>query len=131
QRLLNNVPVFGDPIERFLAQLKEAVKAGLHGGMLFEDLGFRYIGPIDGHNIAGLRKYLEMVKDLDDPVILHVVTEKGHGYQPAAADPVFFHTPPVFEDQCGQPIPKKSSSAPAYTNIARDAILHQMRLDSK
>lgn len=131
QRMLNNVPVFGDPMERFLAQLKEAVKAGLHGGMLFEDLGFRYIGPIDGHNIPILRKYLEMVKDLDDPVILHVVTEKGHGYQPAAADPVFFHTPPIFEDQCGQPIPKKSGGKPAYTNIASEAILRQMRCDGK
>lgn len=131
QRLLNNVPVFGDPLERFLAQLKEGVKAGLHGGMLFEDLGFRYIGPIDGHNIAVMRKYLEMVKNLDAPVLLHVVTEKGHGYQPAAADPVFFHTPPAFEDQCGQALPKKTSSKPAYTNIARDAILHQMRCDSK
>lgn len=131
QRLLNNVPVFGDPLERFLAQLKEGVKAGLHGGMLFEDLGFRYIGPIDGHNIAVMRKYLEMVKNLDAPVLLHVVTEKGHGYQPAAADPVFFHTPPAFEDQCGQALPKKTSSKPAYTNIARDAILHQMRCDAK
>jgi 1-deoxy-D-xylulose-5-phosphate synthase len=131
QRMLNNVPVFGDPIERFLAQLKEGVKAGLHGGMLFEDLGFRYIGPIDGHNIPVLKKYLEMVKNLEDPVLLHVVTEKGHGYQPAAADPVFFHTPPAFEDQCGLPQPKKSSTNPAYTNVARDAILHQMRCNAK
>lgn len=131
QRLLNNVPLLGDPVERFLAQLKEGVKAGLHGGMLFEDLGFRYIGPIDGHNIAILRKYLEMVKDLDAPVILHVVTEKGHGFQPAAQDPVFFHTPPMFEQQNGQALPKKQASKPAYTNIARDAILHQMRCDAK
>ncbi len=46
------MPVLGDPVERFLAQMKDAVKAGLHGGMLFEDLGFRYLGPVDGHNIA-------------------------------------------------------------------------------
>ena len=52
-RCSNNVPLLGDPVERFLAQLKEGVKAGLHGGMLFEDLGFRYLGPIDGHNLAG------------------------------------------------------------------------------
>ena len=51
-RVLENVPLLGDPVERFLAQLKEGVKAGLHGGMLFEELGFRYLGPIDGHNIA-------------------------------------------------------------------------------
>ena len=64
-RALNMMPVLGDPVERFLAQVKEGVKAGLHGGMLFEDLGFRYFGPIDGHNIALLRKYLRMVKDLE------------------------------------------------------------------
>ena len=92
--------------ERFLAQLKEAVKAGLHGGMMFEDLGFRYLGPIDGHNVAVLRKYLQMVKGLKGPVLLHVVTEKGHGFVPAAKDPVFFHTPPAFKQENGQPVPK-------------------------
>ena len=50
--------MIGDPVERLLDQVKEAVKAGLHGGMLFEELGFRYIGPIDGHNIPQLQKYL-------------------------------------------------------------------------
>ena len=87
-KMLNRVPVFGDPAERFLAQLKEAAKAGLHGGMLFEDMGLRYIGPVDGHDIGILRKYLRMVKDFDEPVLLHVVTEKGHGFQPAAEDPI-------------------------------------------
>ncbi len=96
-KLLNQVPVLGDPAERFLAQIKEGVKAGLHGGMLFEELGLRYIGPIDGHDIALLRKYLRMVKDFNEPVLLHVVTEKGHGFKPAAEDPVFFHTPPTFK----------------------------------
>ena len=66
-KVLNKVPLLGDPVERFLAQLKESIKAGLHGGMLFEELGFRYIGPIDGHNIGQLRKYLAMVKDVDGP----------------------------------------------------------------
>ena len=76
-KTLNKMPVLGDPAERFLAQLKEGVKAGLHGGMLFEDLGFRYIGPIDGHNIGLLKKYLAMVKTMNAPVLLHIVTEKG------------------------------------------------------
>ncbi|MEZ6107427.1 MAG: 1-deoxy-D-xylulose-5-phosphate synthase N-terminal domain-containing protein [Pirellulaceae bacterium] len=53
--VLNKVPVFGDPAERFLAQLKEGFKAGLHGGMMFEELGFQYLGPIDGHNVAVLQ----------------------------------------------------------------------------
>ena len=126
-KMLNKVPLFGDPAERFLAQLKEGVKAGLHGGMLFEDLGFHYIGPIDGHNIGVLRKYLSMVKDFEEPVLLHVVTEKGHGFQPAAEDPVYFHTPPAFVQENGKPVLKSSSSGKAYTVFARDAILDQMR----
>ena len=54
----DSVPVIGDPVERFLAQVKDAIKAGMLGGMLFEELGFRYIGPVDGHNIRQLQKYL-------------------------------------------------------------------------
>lgn len=126
-KILNRVPVFGDPAERLLAQIKEGVKAGLHGGMLFEDLGFRYIGPIDGHDIGILRKYLKMVKDLEEPVLLHVVTEKGHGFQPAAEDPVYFHTPPAFEQKNGKPVPKSQASARAYTNVARDTVLNLMK----
>jgi 1-deoxy-D-xylulose-5-phosphate synthase len=129
--LLNLVPVLGDPVERFLVQVKEAVKAGLHGGMLFEDLGFRYLGPVDGHNIAVLRKYLEMVKTLQGPILLHVVTDKGHGFKPAEADPVYFHTPPAFEPQGDKAVPKKSSSSPAYTNVMSQAIGEQMRANPK
>jgi 1-deoxy-D-xylulose-5-phosphate synthase len=125
-RTLEKVPLLGDPVERFLAQLKEGVKAGLHGGMMFEDLGFRYLGPIDGHNIAVLRKYLQMVKGLKGPVLLHVVTEKGHGFVPAAKDPVFFHTPPAFKQENGQPVPKKSGGGPAYTNIVSEAIRDEL-----
>jgi len=125
-KILNKVPLLGDPTERFLAQLKEAVKAGMHGGMLFEDLGFRYIGPIDGHDIAILRKYLKMVKDLEGPVLLHVVTDKGHGFTPAESDPVYFHTPPAFEVENGKPEPKSAGGGLAYTHFARDAIGAQM-----
>ena len=125
--LLNKVPLLGDPTERMLYQIKEGVKAGLHGGMLFEDLGFKYFGPIDGHNIGLVRKYLKMVKNIDGPVLLHVITNKGHGFKPAAEDPVFFHTPPAFECQGEQVIPKSTGGAKAYTHHARDAIADQMR----
>ena len=130
-RILNNVPLLGDPAERFLAQLKEGIKAGLHGGMMFEELGFRYLGPIDGHNIALLRKYLTMVKDLKGPTLLHVVTEKGHGFTAAASDPVFFHTPPAFVQQDGKPVPKKSGGAKAYTQVVSEAIAQHMRDDKR
>jgi 1-deoxy-D-xylulose-5-phosphate synthase len=127
QRILNNVPLLGDPAEQFLHQFKDAVKAGLHGGMMFEELGFSYFGPIDGHNIALLRKYLMMVKDRKGPTLLHVVTEKGHGFTPAASDPVFFHTPPAFVQQDGKPVPKKGGSGKAYTQVVSEAIQQQMR----
>jgi 1-deoxy-D-xylulose-5-phosphate synthase len=130
-RILDSVPLLGDPVERFLAQLKEGVKAGLHGGMMFEELGFRYLGPIDGHNIALLRKYLQMVKNLKGPVLLHVVTEKGHGFQPAAQDPVFFHTPPAFTNENGSAVPKKGGGGTAFTNLVSDAIREQMVKDSR
>lgn len=131
-KLLNRVPLLGDPAERFLVQLKEAAKAGLSGGMMFEDMGFRYIGPIDGHNIGLLRKYFKMVQRIDGPVLLHVVTEKGHGFRAAAEDPVTYHAPPQFERQQDKyVIAKKAASAPAYTNVASQAIFDQMRANPK
>ncbi len=126
--MLNKVPVLGDPTERLLFQIKEGVKAGLHGGMMFEELGFKYFGPIDGHDIGVMKKYLKMVREIDGPVLLHVITNKGHGFKPAAEDPVYFHTPAPFETiEDGTPVPKSKGSATAYTNHARDAIADQMR----
>lgn len=132
-RVLGKVPVFGDPAERFLAQLKEGIKAGLHGGMLFEELGMRYLGPIDGHDLSLLRKYLKMVRDLEGPILLHVVTEKGHGFKPAEADPVYYHAPPAFETTGDKVIPKgkSKSSGAAYTVHARDAIYAAMKANPK
>ncbi|CAE7414962.1 dxs_2 [Symbiodinium sp. CCMP2456] len=124
-RVLSKVPLLGDPTERMLAQIKEAAKAGLHGGMFFEELGVRYIGPIDGHNIKLLRKYLRMVKAGDGPVLLHVVTEKGHGFRPAAEDPVTFHAPPVFQRDTSdrdRVVSIKKSDGRSYTHVASDAI---------
>src|SRR5262245_9527584 len=125
-KVLAHVPLLGDPVERFLAQLKEAAKAGLHGGMLFEDMGLRYFGPIDGHNIGLLRKYLRMAQQTEGPILLHVVTEKGHGFQPAAEDPVLFHAPPQFERQADQVVQMKKSSSRSFTHAASAAIFQQM-----
>ncbi len=132
QKLLNYVPVIGDPVERFLTQMKDAVKAGLLGGMLFEDLGFRYIGPVDGHNIRQMQKYLGMVRDFQGPVLLHVVTEKGHGFPPAAEDPRTFHAPAPFQRDNGSVVPlKKTANRPLYTRLVRDAVLERMRMDRR
>ncbi len=130
-KALNHVPLFGDPVERLLAQMKEGVKAGLLGGMLFEDLGVRYLGPIDGHDIGLLKKYLSLVQSMDGPILLHVVTEKGHGYKPAAEDPVFFHTPPALSELQGERRSSPSSSAKPYTVLVRDAITRAMDADQR
>jgi 1-deoxy-D-xylulose-5-phosphate synthase len=72
-----------------------------------------------------------MVRDMQDPVLLHVVTHKGHGFKPAEEDPVFFHTPPAFRQENGKAVPQPSSGSPAYTNVARDAIVQQMQLNPR
>lgn len=130
-KILGRVPLFGDPTERFLVQLKEAAKAGLSGGMMFEDMGFRYVGPIDGHNIGLLRKYLRMVQRGDGPVLLHVVTEKGHGFQPAEEDPVLYHAPPQFEKREERKVILKKSTSRAFTHVASEAIEAQMHANPK
>src|SRR4051794_8632341 len=125
-KILGKVPLLGDPVERFLAQIKEAAKAGLHGGMFFEELGMHYFGPIDGHNIGLLRKYLRMVRNVEGPILLHVVTEKGHGFRPAAEDPVLFHAPPQFERRADEILQMKKSSSRGFTHAASTAIFQQM-----
>jgi 1-deoxy-D-xylulose-5-phosphate synthase len=91
--LVDNVPTFGKTVDSFFARFKSAVKAGLLGGMLFEELGFRYIGPINGHNIPRLQRFLKMARNIEDPVLLHVFTEKGHGFKPAENNPSAYHAP--------------------------------------
>lgn len=93
QRFVRHMPFFGASTHRIFAQFKQAVKAGLLGGMLFEEFGFRYIGPIDGHDIARMRKFLPKLAKYKEPVLLHVFTEKGRGYTPAEEDPTTYHAP--------------------------------------
>jgi 1-deoxy-D-xylulose-5-phosphate synthase len=130
--LLNKVPVVGESVEQALSGLKDAIKGYLHGGMLFEEMGFRYIGPIDGHNIRSLREYLEMVKDVSGPVLLHVFTEKGHGFEPACQDPVTFHAPQPFRfegDEVVVPLAKGKTAT--YTSTVSEAIYASMEADDR
>lgn len=130
--LLNKVPLVGESTEKMLGGFKDALKSFLHGGMLFEEMGFRYIGPVDGHDINSLRRYLEMVKDVKGPVLLHVFTEKGHGFEPACKDPVKFHTPSPFKrDTDNEIVPVKKSSEISYTEVMSDAIRDAMSDDEK
>lgn len=110
-------------VERAWESIKDIVKVSFFGGMLFEKLGFNYVGPIDGHNIAGLCEYLDRLKQAKKPTLLHVLTNKGHGISSACADPVKFHTPPVFERiENGVISLKKSSGSRAFTDCFSGAI---------
>ncbi|MGF1578627.1 MAG: 1-deoxy-D-xylulose-5-phosphate synthase [Gemmataceae bacterium] len=133
RNVLSKLPVVGDMATHALDQIRDGLKALLSGGMLFEELGFRYFGPIDGHDLPGLRSWLEKVKELDGPVLLHVLTEKGHGVPQAMEDPVMFHTPPVLEKVGpGRTIlAVKKGKSRAYTHAASDAIYQAMARDEK
>jgi 1-deoxy-D-xylulose-5-phosphate synthase len=130
--IIKGVPMVGESVERMLLNVKDSLKASLHGGMLFEAMGVRYFGPVEGHSLPNLIRYLELIKDEEGPVLLHVLTEKGHGFKPAAQDPVFFHTPAPFEcddDDCIISI--KKSSAKNYTDTASAAIGDCLRRDGR
>ncbi len=129
---LGGIPLVGDQARTWLQQFKDALKASLHtGGMLFESLGFAYIGPIDGHDLKTLRKYIEKVKAMDGPVLLHVLTDKGRGFAPAMKDPVKYHAPSPFQyDEAGI-IPLKTSSHRAYTDAMSDALFAAAKRDPR
>jgi 1-deoxy-D-xylulose-5-phosphate synthase len=129
--LLPIIPLVGEHAERWLQQFKDAIKASLHHGMLFEELGLVYLGPIDGHDLKTLRVYLERVKALDGPVLLHILTNKGHGFEPAVKDPVRFHAPAPFQKTGNGVVPLKSSSSRAYTDAVSDTLYEACRRDPK
>src|SRR5262245_43076579 len=133
QRLLAKVPFVGGLASSALGHIKDGLKALLTGGMLFEELGFHYVGPIDGHDIGGLRSWLKKVKDQPGPVLLHVLTDKGHGVPQASEDPVTYHTPPGFEKVGSDRsiLSLKRGASKAYTDAASAAIYHAMASNPK
>src|SRR6266436_3902364 len=96
RELLSRIPLVGGAATHASEQIKDGLKAFLTGAMLFEELGFRYFGPIDGHDLRTLRRWLRDVKNQKGPILLHVLTRKGEGVPQASKDPVTFHTPPQF-----------------------------------
>jgi 1-deoxy-D-xylulose-5-phosphate synthase len=131
QHLIGKVPLVGGMANQAFDQVRDGLKAALTGGMLFEEMGFRYIGPVDGHDLPTLRRWLRDVKDHKGPILLHVLTRKGHGVPQASEDPVTYHTPPVFE-QVGperQIVAFKKSSSKAYTDAISQAVYDAMAAD--
>jgi 1-deoxy-D-xylulose-5-phosphate synthase len=131
--LLARVPLLGGVATHALEQIKDGMKAFLTGGMLFEEMGFRYFGPVDGHDLPTLRRWLRDVKEQKGPVLLHVLTQKGHGVAQASADPVTYHTPPQFEKVGPERtiLALKRGGARGYTDAVSNGIHEAMTADKR
>ena len=113
--LLEKVPVAGPRMIRRISMIKQGLKQLLIPGMLFEDMGITYLGPVDGHDVKQLSRVLNEAKRLDHAVLVHVLTKKGKGYAPAEKNPSAFHGVNPFDISTGKP--KKAKTAPSYTDI--------------
>lgn len=106
EKTLNNIPIVGKTLSKKVYNLKTSIKNKLYNSNMFEDLGFRYMGPVDGHNIHKLVDILEEAKNIDRPVLLHVHTKKGKGYELAEQNPSEFHGISKFDTDTGETVPK-------------------------
>jgi 1-deoxy-D-xylulose-5-phosphate synthase len=123
---------FPKSLERAAARAEEYARGFVTGGTLFEELGFYYVGPIDGHNIDHLLPVLKNVRDSDDkgPILVHVVTQKGHGYPPAEAAADKYHGVVKFDVATGAQV-KSKPQAPAYQNVFAHALIAEAERDER
>ncbi|MBI5185341.1 MAG: 1-deoxy-D-xylulose-5-phosphate synthase [Nitrospinae bacterium] len=128
--LLGVIPGIGKQLAQFAHRLEEQVKGIFVPGRIFEDLGFDYIGPIDGHNLDHLIDAFENVKNLKGPLLVHAVTKKGKGYKPAEDRSPSFHGVSPFNVETGDVL-KKHPSPPSYTAIFSETIIKLAREDEK
>jgi len=127
--LLDTIPQIGENVKRMAMRAEELAKGFLLPGLLFEELGFRYVGPIDGHNFEHLLPTLGNVLKLKGPTLLHVITKKGLGFEPAMNNPVWFHACSPFDGKTGQPI--KKAGHQSYSAIAANTLIRQARIDKR
>lgn len=130
--LLSILPVFGKPVGKTLEHIVESIRKGAAPGQIFVDLGFNYFGPIDGHDFKILLETLNNMKHLEGPVLLHVITEKGRGFEPACQNPTQYHSAGKFE-MCGGKVTQstKDQKTISYTNVFGDALVELARTDHK
>ncbi|MFU2136404.1 1-deoxy-D-xylulose-5-phosphate synthase [Gallibacterium anatis] len=127
KKILSGLP----PIKEFVKKTEEHVKGFVSpGGTLFEELGFNYIGPIDGHNVDELISTLKNMRTLKGPQFLHVITKKGKGYAPAEKDPIGFHGVPKFNPLSGE-LPKSKAAHPTYSAIFGQWLCEMAEKDPK
>lgn len=128
-QLLRAIPHIGQDMQKMARRAEELAKGMILPGLLFEELGFQYVGPIDGHNFEHLLPTLENVLKMKGPVLLHVITKKGLGYEQAIQNPVWFHACPAFVRETGEMA--KKSPRPSYTAHAIGALVKLAREDKR
>ena len=128
---LETLPGIGKSVLRFAKQAEESLKGLLVPGLLFEELGMQYIGPIDGHRVDYLIETLQNVKKLKGPILIHVLTKKGKGYPPAETNPAYFHSVPPFVIETGEPKSRPVSHPPTYTEVFGEALCELAREDER
>ncbi|MBL0351012.1 MAG: 1-deoxy-D-xylulose-5-phosphate synthase [Elusimicrobia bacterium] len=126
EKLLTRMSFYG----AYLLRLARRAKVMLFPGVLFEEMGFGYLGPIDGHDLPQLIEVLQAIKQLKGPHVLHVVTKKGRGYEPAEADPIKYHGVTRFNPETGEMV-KAPAGPPSYTTVFGQALVKLAKEDSK
>ncbi len=126
KRILKNIP----PIRELASRAEEHLKGMVVPSTFFEELGFNYIGPIDGHDVNGLVDTIHNMRGLKGPQLLHIITKKGKGYQAAEQDPIKYHAVPKF-DHTQTNLPKSAPSLPTYSQIFGDWLCKTALYDSK
>ena len=122
------IPVIGKPFVRLVQKVKRSIKQLVIPKMFFEDIGFRYLGPVDGHNEEELERMLKITKELDGPVLLHVITKKGKGYKIAEENPDKFHATGPFNIETGESKKEKSKD---YSKVFGDKLVKLAEKNNK
>lgn len=118
----------GDTLVRLGEKAKEATKQFLIPGMFFEDMGFTYLGPVDGHDVRLFQETLVRALNMGKPVVIHAVTKKGLGYAPAQANPEAFHGVAPFDIATGE-IRKSKGGAPTYTSVFSQRLIAEAEVN--
>lgn len=128
KRLTLRIPVIGRKIVKLVRRIKYSIKQLFLPNMFFEDIGFKYLGPVDGHNIEKLEQILEKAKSLSGPILIHVITKKGKGYEPAEQNPDKFHATSAFEKETGKSLKEKKDD---YSKVFGDELVKLAKENDK
>ncbi|MEE9201075.1 MAG: 1-deoxy-D-xylulose-5-phosphate synthase [Candidatus Brocadiales bacterium] len=123
RHFLNILPMFGKPVENVLEHLTEAMKRGMTPGQIFEDLGIQYYGPVDGHDIPLLINTINRIKPIKGPKLLHVITQKGRGFEPASENPTKYHGAGPFKLENGRLVTSSAVKEASYTSVFGETIV--------